>query len=243
MYHFNALATAVVGHPALRGTRRHLSTLLGLPVLARDEPGRRHHHLHAGHHGVPAGPRHRPPRDARTRADPRRTRPCACSARRRCPVEVDQVIRSALRHRDVQRCLRRDRSQPRLLAAARRREPAQRRRRRQRRVLRRAHLRRRRPRGAAGYRRRDRAPAQATPGDVRGLLGPPGRDGAHERATSGTTPATSAGSTRTATSTSSTARPTTCAGGARTSPASRWSGSSWATETWPTWRSMPSRAR
>ena len=69
----------------LRGTGRDLPAVLGVPVLARDEPGRRHRHLDPGHHGLPARPRHRPARDAQARADPRRTRRCGCSGRRRCP--------------------------------------------------------------------------------------------------------------------------------------------------------------
>ncbi len=85
--------------------------------------------------------------------------------------------------------------------------------------------------------------AQAPPGDVRGLLGPARRDGADDAATSGTTPATSGRSTKTATSTSSTARRTICGDGARTSPASRSSGSSWATGVWPTWPCTRCRAR
>ena len=61
-------------------------------------------------------------------------------------------------------------------------------------------------------------------------------------ATGGTTRATSATSTRTASCSSSTARPTTCGGGARTSPASRSSASSCPTGRWPTWRSTRCRA-
>ena len=131
----------------------------------------------------------------------------------------------AVRRRHLQRRLRHHRGEPDLVAAAGRREQAERRRRRQRRVLRRAHLRRRRRRAAPRRRRRDRHPAQAAAHHVRGLLGPAARRRSPPAATGGTTPATSAGSTTTATSSSSTARPTTCAGAARTSPASRSSAS------------------
>ena len=64
------------------------------------------------------------------------------------PVEVDAHHQGALRHRHVQRRLRRHRGEPDLVAAAGRREQAERGRRRQRRVLRRPHLRRRRQRAA-----------------------------------------------------------------------------------------------
>ena len=74
--------------------------------------------------------------------------------------------------------------------------------------------------------RRDRVPAHGPEPDVRRLLEPARGDRRGRCATSGSTPATSAGSTTTASSTSSTARRTTCGAGARTSRASRWSGRS-----------------
>ena len=48
----------------LRRSLGHLPPLLGVELLVRDEPGRRHHHLDARHDGLPVGPRRRPARDA-----------------------------------------------------------------------------------------------------------------------------------------------------------------------------------
>src|SRR5688500_2547974 len=48
----------------LRWTGRDLPTLLGVELLAGDEPGGSHGDVDAGNDGVPAGPRRRPSRDA-----------------------------------------------------------------------------------------------------------------------------------------------------------------------------------
>ncbi len=64
LFHFNAITTAVVGPCSCGRPGGHLPALLGLELLAGDEPDRRHDHLHARHHGLPAGPRRRPTRDA-----------------------------------------------------------------------------------------------------------------------------------------------------------------------------------
>ena len=98
------------------------------------------------------------------------------SARRRCRSRSTTSC-VALRDRDVQRRVRRDRGGLVVVAAAGRGEQAQRRRHDQRRVLRRPHLRRRRQRAAARHRGRDRGPPEAAARDVRGLLGPPRGDG------------------------------------------------------------------
>jgi crotonobetaine/carnitine-CoA ligase len=64
LFHFNAIVTAVLGPLVYGGRGRRRATLLGVPVLARDEPDGRNRHLHAGDDGLPAGPRRRPARDA-----------------------------------------------------------------------------------------------------------------------------------------------------------------------------------
>ncbi len=68
----------------VRRSGRHLPPLLGVELLAGDEPGRRHGHLHARHDGLPAGPRRRPPRDAEVGRTGGQHHPAAASARRRC---------------------------------------------------------------------------------------------------------------------------------------------------------------
>ncbi len=161
----------------LRRPGGHLPALLGLQLLVGDEPDWSDHHLDPRHHGLPPGPRRRPARDARVGgaggqhlAAPARGRAPPGGDRRPDPVP--------LRHRDLQRGLRGDRGQPHLVAAPGGAQQAERRGGRQRRVLRRPHLRRRRPGASPGHRRRDRHPAQAAPGHVRGLLG---QAGGHRR--------------------------------------------------------------
>ena len=100
--------------------------------------------------------------------------------------------------------------------------------------VRRPHRRRRRRRGAGRRGRRDRVPARTARTSCSPATGTGPRRRSRRGATSGSTPATSAGSTTTASSTSSTARRTTCAGGARTSRASRWSRCCSATRRSPT---------
>ena len=201
--------------------------LLGVAVLAGDEPRRRHGHLDARHDGLPARPRRRPPGDARVRARPRPTRRCGSSAPRRCRSRSTAILKERFGVDTFCGAYGVDRGVAHVVAAAGRVENkpnaagVD-----QRRVLRRPHLRRRRPRAAAGgptarSSLRPKRPAH----DVRGLLGPARGDRRDAAATGGTTPATSAGSTTTATCSSSTARPTTCAAGARTSRASRSSAS------------------
>ena len=77
MYHFNALVTAVVGTLLFGGRGaifRRFSVSQFWPEMNRVG---RHRHLDARDDGVPAGPRRRPTRDARARARPRPTAPCA----------------------------------------------------------------------------------------------------------------------------------------------------------------------
>ena len=112
LFHFNAIVTAVLGPLRVRRPGGDLPAVLGLELLAGDEPGRRHHHLDARHDGLPAGPRRRPARDAalgRARGQhhpaPARRGAAAGRGRRRHP--------RALRHRHLQRRLRRHRGQPR----------------------------------------------------------------------------------------------------------------------------------
>ena len=205
----------------VRRPRRDLPPVLGVELLAGDEPRRRDHHLDARHDGVPARPRRRPARDAevgRARGEHDR---CGCSARRRCPVEVDNRIRERFGVETFSGAFGADRGQPRLVAAARRAQQAQRGRRAQRRVLRRPPLRRRREGSAAGRERRDRRPAEASARDVRGLLGSARRRPSKRPATLVPHRRHRRGSTTTASCSSSTARPTTSAGAARTSRASR----------------------
>ncbi len=55
------------GRAGAAGLRRpcgDLPPVLGVELLAGDEPHRRHHHVDAGHDGLPPGPRRRPPGDA-----------------------------------------------------------------------------------------------------------------------------------------------------------------------------------
>ena len=182
-----------------------------------------HDHLHAGHHGVPARPRRGPSRDAevgRTRGEHDAQAP-----RRRALAGGGRQTssRTASGCYDVQRGLRRDRGQPHLVV----RRPGRRTSRTPPGVINDEYFDVRIfddgddewPRNT---RRRDRHPAEASPRDVRGLLGPArGPNGWPRAGTGGTTPVTSAGSTTTATSSSSTARPTTSVVGARTSRRSR----------------------
>ena len=135
------------GHARGRRARRHLQAVLGLTVLAGDEPGRRDHHVDARDHGLPARPRHRPSRDAAL-GPPAANRTLAAHRGGAAAARGRLGAEGALRHRHLLRRLRGHRGQPRLVAAAGGGEPAQRRRRGERRVLRRADLRRRRPRGA-----------------------------------------------------------------------------------------------
>ena len=102
LFHFNAVTTVVVGTACLRRPRRDLPTLLGVELLAGDEPGRGHHHLDARHHGLPAGPRRRPARDAQVgRAGgqhdpaPARRGAAAGRGRRGDPLAVRRRRRSA----------------------------------------------------------------------------------------------------------------------------------------------------
>ena len=131
---------------------RHLRALLGVQLLAGDEPGGRHHHLHARDHGLPVGPRRRPSRDAPIRRTRGQHQPAVVGGG--AHAGGGRVgHQGAVRAHHVQRGLRRDRGQPGLVATARRRQPPQCGGRDQRRVLRRAHLRRRRPRAGARRRR------------------------------------------------------------------------------------------
>ena len=217
--------------------------LLGVELLAGDEPHRRHDHVDARHDGVPARPRRRPARDAAVGRARGEHDACACSARRRCPSRSTRSSASASASTTFSGAY----------------------------GVTEASLVSWQPPGvenkpnAAGRASttststcgsstttttscrastdgeivvRPEAPAH----DVRGLLGPPRGHGRRPAATGGTTPATSAGSTTTATSTSSTARPTTSAAAARTSRASRSSASSWATARSPTSPCTPCRA-
>ena len=91
-------------HPPLRRARRHLPPLLGVAVLARDEPGRGHRHVDARDDGVPAGPRRRPPRDAGLRRAggqphpaPDGRRPAPARGGRHPPVALRRSRRSAVR--------------------------------------------------------------------------------------------------------------------------------------------------
>ena len=226
----------------VRRSRCDLPPVLGVELLAGDEPRRRDDHVDARHDGLPARARHRPARDAELgRA---RGEHVAAAARRGAVARGGrQPHPRALRCRDVQRRVRPDRSEPRLVAAARRAQQAERGRRAEHRVLRRPPVRRRREGSRAGREGRDRRPAEAPARDVRGLLGPARGDRRGDAATSGSTPATSPGSTRTASSSSSTASRTTSGGAARTSRASRSRASSWATARSPTSPCARCRAR
>ena len=127
-----------------------LPAVLGVELLARDEPRRRHHHVDARHDGVPPRPRRRPARDAAVGRARGEHDACACSARRRCPVEVDDMHHaSASASTTFSGAYGVTEAsliswQPPGVA-----QQAERGRRHQRRVLRRPHLRRRRQRAAA----------------------------------------------------------------------------------------------
>ena len=64
LFHFNALVTAVLGALVFGGRVGDLPAVLGVELLAGDEPHRRDDHLDARHDGLPARPRRRPARDA-----------------------------------------------------------------------------------------------------------------------------------------------------------------------------------
>ena len=171
MFHFNALVTAVVGTlifggrgaifrrfsvsnfwPEMNRTGATMISTLGTMAYLLAHDVDRPEMPKSGS----AGGQHEPSTDGRGSA--------AARGGRRHP--------GPLRHRHLQRCVRRDRGEHRLLAAAGSAQPAPRRRRRQLRILRRPDLRRRRQRAAPRHPGRDRRPAQAPAHDVRGLLGP-----------------------------------------------------------------------
>ena len=83
LFHYNALVTAVLGSLVFGGRGRDLPAVLGVELLARDEPRRRDHHVDARHDGVPARPRHRPARDAELGRARGEHDACGCSAPRR----------------------------------------------------------------------------------------------------------------------------------------------------------------
>ena len=112
------IVTAVLGAAGLRRPVGDLPPLLGVELLAGDEPDRRHDHLDARHDGVPAGPRRRPARRCRGRARPRPTPSLRLHRRRAAAGRGRHDHAGALRRRHLQRRLRRDRGQPDLVAAA-----------------------------------------------------------------------------------------------------------------------------
>ena len=242
LFHFNAIVTAVLG-PLVFGGRaaiyRRFSVSNFWPEMNRTG---RHHHLHARHDGLPAGPRRRPARDAavgRARGQHHR---CASSARRRCRSR--STTSSASRFGVETFSGAYGVTEASLISWQ---PPGVR----------------NKPNAAGvvndeyfdvrifddddnelprGHRRRDRHPPEAPRTSCSRATGAGPRPPSRPAATGGTTPATSAGSTTTASSSSSTARPTTCAAGARTSRASRSSASSWATARSPTSPCTPCRA-
>ena len=139
-------STAVVGTAGVRRPGRHLPPLLGLELLAGDEPGRRHHHLHARHHGLPAGPRRRPARDAAIRRARGQHQPAP--ARRRAACRSRSTTSSGAASGSTTFSGAYGVTEASLVSwqPPGVRQPPQRRGRDQRRVLRRPHLRRRRPR-------------------------------------------------------------------------------------------------
>ena len=161
LFHFNALVTAVLGAAGLRRPGGDLPAVLGVELLAGDEPHRRDHHLDARHHGLPAGPRRRPAGDAAVRRA--RGQHVAAADRRRAAARPRSTI--VLRAASASTRSAAPTASPRRSLISWQppgvREQAQRRGRDQRRVLRRAHLRRRRQRAAARHRRRDRDPARS----------------------------------------------------------------------------------
>ena len=105
LFHFNAIVTAVLGPARLRRAGGDLPAVLGVELLARDEPHRRHRHLDARHDGLPARPRRRPARDAavgRARGQHVAAADRGGAAAGRGRLDPAR----ALRHRDVQRRLR-----------------------------------------------------------------------------------------------------------------------------------------
>ena len=161
LFHFNALVTAVLGPLVFGGRGGDLPAVLGVELLAGDEPRRRDDHVDARHDGVPPRQRRRPARDAavgRARgqhdAAAARRGAAAGRGRRRSSASGSASTTFSGAYGVTEASL--ISWQPPGV-----REQAQRGRRDQRRVLRRPHLRRRRQRGAAGHRRRDRHPARS----------------------------------------------------------------------------------
>ena len=243
LFHYNALVTAVLGSLVFGGRGaiyRRFSVSNFWPEMNRVGATIT---STLGTMAYLLAQRHRPAGDAevgRARGEHDR---CGLLGAAPLPEEVDNQHPRALRCRDVQRRVRSDRGEPRLVAATGRAQQAERGRRPERRVLRRTPVRRRREGSAAGREGRDRRPPEATARDVRGLLGPTRRDRRgdaqplvphrrHRPARRGRLPLLRRPQGR-----------TTSAGAARTSRASRSRASSWATACSSMSRCARSRAR
>ena len=117
MFHFNALVTAVVGTLVFGGRGaifRRFSVSNFWPEMNRTGATII---STLGTHGVPARPRHRPARDAELRAPAGQHEPAA-HGRGAAAARGRRRHQKPFRHRHFQRCLRRHRGEPRLVAAA-----------------------------------------------------------------------------------------------------------------------------
>ena len=103
----------------VRRPRRDLPALLGVELLARDEPRRRHRSPRRSARWPTCSPTTSTGPRCRSRAAPRPTRRCASSARRRCRSRSTTSSASRFGVETFSRCLRRHRGEPHLVAAAR----------------------------------------------------------------------------------------------------------------------------